>query len=158
MGGSDREILGQPTKKKTGKQKKAASVFIVGVDEAKSVIYARLKMQEHGPGYIHYPRSADFGEAYFKQLTAETKIIEVRSGIKKAVWKLRQGRRRNEALDCCVYALAAVRFLNPNWHALLKREAARIEAKSDPGGEPGAGKTKKKPGRRRGGFVNRWKE
>lgn len=43
-----------------------------------------------------------------KQLTSETKILKIEKGRRVYRWDARG--RRNEALDCCVYALAALRI------------------------------------------------
>ncbi len=40
----------------------------IGVDQGKALIYARLKMEKPGPGYIHLPREASFDDEYFAQL------------------------------------------------------------------------------------------
>lgn len=61
--------------------------------------------QGYPPGYCHFP--ADYTEAYFKQLTAEERVrVKTKSGAPKWEWK--QIRNRNEALDCRVYAMAAL--------------------------------------------------
>jgi len=47
------------------------------------------------------------------------------------VWIIPKG-RRNEALDCRVYALASYHILNPNMEALLKdQEREKMHQKSD---------------------------
>lgn len=64
---------------------------------------------EFPPGYCHFP--ADYPERYFLQLTAEKRVPEkLRSGATRWVWKL-PGGKRNEALDCRVYAMAALYVL-----------------------------------------------
>ena len=54
-------------------------------------------------GYCHFPQ---YEPEYFKQLTAEKRIIRIHRGYPKAVWE-KDPTRRNEALDCRVYARAA---------------------------------------------------
>jgi len=58
------------------------------------------------PGYCHHP--FDYGERYFRMLTAEERVRETtRDGKGRMVWHLQHG-RRNEALDCRVYALGCL--------------------------------------------------
>lgn len=88
----------------------------VGTDNAKELIYSRLKNQpdaarreEPQPGVIHFPANDDIcDEEELKQLTAETKRLKIVQG--RRVYRWDAGGRRNEALDCLVYALAALRI------------------------------------------------
>jgi phage terminase large subunit GpA-like protein len=55
------------------------------------------------PGYCHFP--FEYGERYFHMLSSEERVREAtRDGRGRMVWHLQHG-RRNEALDCRVYAL-----------------------------------------------------
>jgi phage terminase large subunit GpA-like protein len=78
------------------------------------LIYSRLKIQpntagEAVPGCVHLPANNDIcGEDELKQLTAETKELKIEKG--KRVYRWTAKGRRNEALDCFVYALAALRI------------------------------------------------
>jgi phage terminase large subunit GpA-like protein len=59
-------------------------------------------------GYCHFPE--EYGENYFKMLTAEERVREKnKAGIMTTKWK--QVRERNEALDCRVYGFAALHVL-----------------------------------------------
>lgn len=87
------------------------------VDEIKSKIYSNLQIEEHGPGYCHFPRKEVYNTAYFRQLTAERMETVYSGGRYKARWVLPKG-RRNEALDCRGQAIAALTILNPNFDAL----------------------------------------
>ena len=99
VGGEGRALVGRPSKNNVGKVR----LFPVGVDTAKELIYARLKIKEPGPGYCHFP--AHYDDEYFRQLTAEQIVTRFSKGFRKREWK--KIRARNEALDCRVYALAA---------------------------------------------------
>lgn len=105
------------------RRKKGAVVHIVGTDQAKALIYSRLKMAEAGPGYIRFPRDPSFDDEYFAQLTAEKLVQKMRGTRPFAVWQ--QTRPRNEALDCKVYSLAALRLAGIN---LAERAKARANA------------------------------
>ena len=111
--GAGKSILG------SGKKNKRARtyVFPVGVDPAKEMIYARLKMDLKGPGYIHF--SDDLDDKYFNGLTSEKRVTRHAQGLPKQQWVLPAG-RRNEPLDCMVYAMAALLALNPNLEQLAK--------------------------------------
>lgn len=76
----------------------------IGVDNGKAMLYARLRRETPGPGYIHYPDSASFDAEFFAQLTAEKLVTKVRRGRPYQEWV--KTRPRNEALDCAVGAIA----------------------------------------------------
>ncbi len=98
------------------KRRKGVQVEPLGVDQGKALIYSRLKLPEAGPGYIHFPRQPAFDDEYFSQLAAEKLVTKIKGTRPFQEWV--QTRARNEALDCLVYALAALRLLNPNWEKL----------------------------------------
>jgi phage terminase large subunit GpA-like protein len=83
---------------------------LVGVDEAKILLYRRLMQATPGPGYCHFPEDRD--EEYFAQLTAEKLVTRYRRGRPMLEWV--QERPRNEALDCRVAAHAALLLWGPD--------------------------------------------
>ena len=83
-------------------------MHLIGVDQAKALLFSRLKIIKPGHGYIHFPNSPAFDDEYFAQLTAEKLVTKMRGTRPYAEWV--QTRPRNEALDCAVYALAALRL------------------------------------------------
>lgn len=91
-----------------GRRSKSAAVEPLGVDQGKALIYSRLKLQQPGPGYIHFPQDPAFDDEYFAQLAAEKLVTKIKSGRPTQEWV--QTRPRNEALDCLLYALAAKRL------------------------------------------------
>ena len=117
-----RPIAGRPTKVDKGR----VSLIPVGTDTAKELVMARLKVDEPGPGFCHFPKSRE--EEFYYQLTSEKAVQTYHKGVPKRVW--RKIRQRNEALDCRVYALAAVRFLNPRMGAIQRKMAAPPAEKS----------------------------
>lgn len=101
-----------PTKKPAKKYKASRQVTMIGVNAAKDSIRARLHIekpaqghQEPIAGYMHFPADRDIN--YFAQLTSERSVVKVSGGQKFRVWELPPG-RANEALDCRVYAYAAL--------------------------------------------------
>jgi phage terminase large subunit GpA-like protein len=94
-----------PSKVPSRKNKASYRPTILGVNAAKDTIRARLAKEVPGPGYMHFPADRDLN--YFAQLTSERITIKQASGHKFRVWELPPG-RANEALDCRVYAYAAL--------------------------------------------------
>lgn len=95
------------------RKKTAKGVYLteIGTDNAKEQIYNRLKIQPQAglpvEGCIHLPANDELcDEDELKQLTAEVKMPRIVKGQRKYLWE--SGGRRNEALDCLVYALAAL--------------------------------------------------
>lgn len=92
-----------------------AYLFTLGVDGGKGIVMNRLKIEDEGPGYVHFPRQAErgFNENFFQQLTAEIYEQKFEKGKIQTAWvKIRE---RNETLDCMVYATAALEILNPDF-------------------------------------------
>lgn len=113
-GGIGVPLINNPTKSNAA----GANLFSLGVDAGKSSLMTRLKIEDEGPGYIHFDRrkEAGFNAEFFQQLTAEVFERRFEKGVIKSAWK--KIRERNEALDCAVYAMAAVEILNPNFEYL----------------------------------------
>lgn len=98
-----------PTKKPTNRTKKSFKPIILGVNSAKDQIRRRLHLDVTGPGYMHFPSDRDIG--YFQQLLAERLMTRKIGADTYRVWELPAG-KANEALDCRVYAYAALCGLN----------------------------------------------
>jgi phage terminase large subunit GpA-like protein len=115
VGGWGRPVVGPPARRR-GRRVRAVDIFPVGVDEAKMIVSQRWRVEEQGPGYCHIPldRSPEWAE----QATAEALRRRVVKGFTRREWH--KTRDRNEALDCRVYAYAALKILNPNIPRLLK--------------------------------------
>lgn len=137
MGGWDRPVVTAPSRKRTGRGQRKVDLFSVGTDEAKLTVMRRLAVTEPGPGYTHIP--ADREAEWFHQITAEKLVTKYIKGVAKREWH--QTRPRNEALDCRVYAYAALKIASPN----IRRHAERLKAMSeDEGKEPEKKPTKKR--------------
>lgn len=124
-------IIGPPSRKQSGKRARKVDLFTVGVDEAKLVVMRRLNVVRPGPGYCHFPEGRE--EEYFRQLTAEKLVTRYVKGFPVREWR-KPDKARNEALDCRVYALAALKNMNPNLVRLAQRLAK--EAAERPPVEP----------------------
>lgn len=118
---------GAPLVKPGGKIPKAGiRLWMVGTDTAKELILkSRIAITQPGPGCMHWPVSAAFGQSYFDQLTAERAQTRFKFGQPYTAWHLPSG-ARNEALDCNVYALAALAIKRPNLKALAMRGSGSV--------------------------------
>lgn len=154
VGGEGRPLVGRPSKNNIGKVR----LFPVGSDTAKELVYGRLKIQEPGPGYCHFPDH--YVEEYFKQLTAEKLVTKYVRGHSKRIWV--KSRPRNEALDVRCYALAAYAITGSNVNQIASKMARRQPAieQAAPAEET---QQKQQPSKRRrptnrsGGFVTNWR-
>ena len=108
------------------RRKRGQPIEPLGVDQGKSLIYARLRLPKPGPGYLHFPADPAFDEEYFAQLAAEQLVKRLRGSRVFSEWK--QLRPRNEALDCLLLALAANRLAGP----LPAQPPARLSAVAEP--------------------------
>lgn len=113
-GGIGVPFINRPTKT----TREGALLFSIGVDGGKTTVFHRLKQEFEGDNYVHYPREEErgFDEEFFKQLFAERLMTQYDRGQKKIFWE--KIRDRNEALDCAVYATAALEIINPNFDVL----------------------------------------
>ena len=123
IGGEGKPVVGRPSKNNIGK----INLFPVGVDTTKELVYSRLKIADEGEGYCHFPTGRS--EEYFRMLTAEKKVTKYFKGRPRREWV--KIRTRNEALDCRVYATAALALLNLNLEAVYKQAQNRVSSDAD---------------------------
>ena len=152
VAGANRPIVSRPARSNSGK----VALFSLGVDSAKELLYSRLKIDQAGAGYCHFPIGNGYDDEYFEQLTAEKAVLRVKNGQKQRVWQ--KTRARNEALDVRVYALSAFVNLNANLDQLAKSLKAKSidERKTQTPQVDTFQAIKNRPPRRQG-FVNSWK-
>lgn len=127
VAGDGHPVVSAPHHKRSGRKKRPVPLFIVGVDQAKATVYARLLIKEPGPGYCHFSHGHN-DEEYFAQLCAEKLVTRYRRGFAKREWHVVRPNRRNESLDCRVYAYAALKLAQPNFQRLTRKLAAVIRA------------------------------
>jgi phage terminase large subunit GpA-like protein len=111
--GANRSIIQDEQKRRANmrrRRKKGMPKEPIGVDQAKALIYSRLKIEKPGPGYIHFPQEPAFDDEYFAQLTAEKLIIQKKRQTNRPIYTWVKTRARNEAIDCKVYSFAAMRL------------------------------------------------
>lgn len=140
--GSDTQelLLSQPREVYIGTNNKklvrGVKLYTVGVSLAKKELYNWLRLTNTGEtepdGYCHFPQ---YGEEYFRGITAEVLRAKEIRGYKRHEWV--KVYKRNEPLDCRVYARAAAamlgmdRMVDKHWDKLLntpRRSEAVIEA------------------------------
>ena len=147
-------LLGQPSAVDInigGKRiRRGLKLWPIGTGIAKAELYSWLKMErptdeeqaagvEYPRGYCHFPQ---YGDEYFKQLTAEQLVVRIIRGHKRYDWE--KTRDRNEALDTRVYARAAAaavgmdRYSEEQWDDLSEQVGAPIvsEIKDQSGNAP----------------------
>jgi len=145
---------GKPIISRPSKSNKARiKLFTIGTDTAKQLIYARLRMKESGPGYMHFPLSYD--NEYFSQLTAERATTKYTRGFPHRVWVKTPG-ARNEALDIRVYSLAALAILNPNFNR-IGNSFGRLNKKDEDIIETKNRSSEKNNFRKKSNWVYSWK-
>jgi phage terminase large subunit GpA-like protein len=105
IAGAGKPLVGRPSKA----NKQRVNLYTVGVDTAKDLLFARLKQQTPGPGYVHLPTWAD--QELIAQFTAERVVVRYLKG--RPIREYIKVRHRNEALDLAVYALAGLVLTGP---------------------------------------------
>lgn len=105
--------------------KKKQPIYIVGVNDAKETIMQRLRIDRPGAGYCHFP--LDRESWWFDQLTGEVVRTKISKGRPVREWHPRKQGQKVEALDCRVYAFAALRGLMRNFKLDLNEAAEYID-------------------------------
>jgi len=141
-----------------------AHAYSVATNLAKDTLFARLKLEKPGMGFMHFPKS--YEKDYFEGLTAEECKVKYFQGRPETYYEKISG-RRNEPLDLRVYWLAALDILRPNVadirKSLVKPEQKPKEYVLKEPEKPEPEKTKPEPKkpfvapRRSGGFVKGWR-
>lgn len=107
-------LLGRPSRNNVGR----VPVYPVGVDTAKNLLAGLLSIEAPGPGHQHIP--GHYPPEWYRQMAAEHPVPRRdASGVPYLVWQLRKGERRNEGLDCRVYALGALEGLGIDVNAAV---------------------------------------
>ncbi len=106
-GGSDAGRKGVPPRPSTT-NKARVPLYVLGTIALKDTLYARLRNTKIGENYAHFPW---VDEEYFRQLTGE--VVRTRYVNKRPKREYVQRYTDVEALDCWVYAWAALLILGP---------------------------------------------
>lgn len=89
--------------------KRGATLWLVGTDTAKDLLYGRFQVVQQGPGYVNFP--TDMPPEFYSQLTAESRVLAKTARGDDYRWVKPAG-ARNEVLDCTVYALFCAQMLD----------------------------------------------
>lgn len=133
---ADAPIVGTVQRRKIGERRSRGVKFLIlGTQKIKDVVVGRLNF-ERGAGACHFPH--DRPPEYFEQLCSEYKKNFYRNGNSVALWIKRSTDTRNEALDCRVYAFAALRLEPVNWQTegLRRKRIGMVTAAEEPNRTP----------------------
>jgi phage terminase large subunit GpA-like protein len=110
-------VLGKPSKQDVtfrGKTvKNGVALYLVGTHGLKRTIYSRLKIDEPGPGCVHFDNATT--EDYLQGLTCERLQPRYVKGFQVLEWVKPSG-ARNEPLDLKVYCLAMLELLKRKYN------------------------------------------
>ncbi len=110
--------------------------YLIGTNAIKDRVLPRFQIREPGPGYCHVPVGRD--SEWYAQIRSEVKRVVVQRGRPIVLWD--PIRRRNEALDCRVYAYAALCSLLAAGHTVERLLDERL-----PRGQPVAVRVAPRP-------------
>lgn len=104
----------------------------LGVDTLKDEFHSRLEVAAPGPGFCHWPRTANGGDvagytqSYFDQLTAEERTLKYTAGgFARYTWNKNRS-AANEAFDTRCYNRAALEYLKARLEQMAPDVAANI--------------------------------
>lgn len=126
-GGENVEFVSRPKKhelkpRRGENKKRFCWLYSLGVDSGKTEIMSSLAVQSPDKlGYCHFPKNEERGynDNYFRMLFSERLVYKN----KRRVWEKVKGQKRNEALDCRNYALAAFKTLTVDFDKLEQQLA-----------------------------------
>jgi len=107
--------------------RKGVRLWHVGTDTAKDLLFGRLQVNQAGPGCVHFAR--ELTSEFYEQLTAESRMLVKSARGDEYRW-LKPAGKRNEVLDCTVYALFCAQMLG--LHTMSDKLWARLEAGLEP--------------------------
>jgi phage terminase large subunit GpA-like protein len=129
--------------------KKGVTLYMLGTDTIKTTLFGRLRHNEAG-GSLNFGQAAD--EEYFRQLTAERQALRYHRGFPIREWVKKSG-DRNEALDCAVYAYAAMLIFSRKMNRATMWEQLGEQLDS---GNKAKLRLRKSPANAGGNFVSSW--
>ena len=105
---------------------RATPLYLIGTEALKDALAARLRIEEAGPGYCHFPIGR--GLDWYEGLTTERPIRRYHKGVAAREW-VKTASARNEPLDCRCLAQAALEGLKASGMR-LEIEAKRVREPS----------------------------
>lgn len=95
--------------------KGGVTLYLVGTDGLKRTIYARLRNETPGPGFVNFGQNAT--PEYLEGLTCERLMPKYIKGFQVLEWR-KPAHARNEPLDLCVYCLALLEMIKRRYNRL----------------------------------------
>ena len=121
-----------------GGKVRPTDLYRVGVDSAKTEIYKKISAGNLVAG-AKWASGGAVEKTFWSQLTSEERREIWKNGRPNHRWILSTKGRRNEALDCAVYAYVAAKMFAPDWELLARRAnvaTAKAGAEMLAGGKP----------------------
>ena len=110
-------VLGKGTKQDVNFKgkivKNGVTLYMIGTHAIKRTVYSRLKIEEHGPGFVHFDNATT--DDYLQGLTCERLQPRYVKGFQVLEWVKPSG-ARNEPLDLKVYCLAMLELLKRRYN------------------------------------------
>jgi len=132
--------------------KRGVTLYQLGTDTIKTTLFGRLRHNEAGGvGTLHFGMAAD--EEYFKQLTSERQALRYHRGFPIREWVKKAG-DRNEALDCVVYAYAAMLLFSRRMNRATMWQ--QLEDQLEHGKKTPLRSKQQTPSGAASGFVSNW--
>jgi len=118
---------GKPTIAAPKDKSKSTGVrlYSVGSSDVKRMMHDRLRVQEHGPGFCHFP--IGYEEDFFLELTSEVIVQKQLHGYAADMWEKKPG-TQNHFGDCRVYATAALAICGTDLDRVI--EVCRAEKRA----------------------------
>jgi len=129
--------------------RKGVTLYQLGTDTIKTTLFGRLRHNETTGG-LNFGMAAD--DEYFKQLTSERQALRYHRGFPIREWVKKAG-DRNEALDCAVYAYAAMLIFSRRMNRTTMWEQLRQELEE---GKKPKLRSKQKPQAAASSFATNW--
>lgn len=122
-------VVERSQKKQTGRSARKVDLYLVATDEAKQIVLRRFNQQTTGPGFCHVPKEREDLREWADMIAAEKLVVRYVKGHPVREYH-KPDKARNEALDCRVYAYAALKITQPNLRRLAEKIAAHPRAQS----------------------------
>jgi phage terminase large subunit GpA-like protein len=110
-------VLGKPSKQDVtfrGRTvRNGVTLYLLGTHALKRTVYSRLKIDEPGPGFVHFDDATT--DEYLQGLTCERLQPRYIKGFQVLEWVKPNG-ARNEPLDLAVYCLAMLELLKRRYN------------------------------------------
>jgi phage terminase large subunit GpA-like protein len=132
--------------------KRGLMLYQVGTDTLKRTIYARLRIPQPGPGFVHFGQNAN--DEYLHGLTCERLMPKTVKGFQVLEWHKPSG-ARNEPLDLAVYCLAMMELVRRRYHRATMWDQLEAQLQKP---EPVAAQPRRRQRPASGGssFVSGW--